>query len=301
MKNHSQLCLKVADLSVRVSSCDPSLKLEAKGAIQDFLAGADQPDARVTVAWSDLSDVNLGSKVFDSSALWKLYRHNGWQVYSFTSSVLGPVPYKVASFNSTFTRGEISLHREYFEPEQPLYPLEYPLDELWMVNVLSQGRGAEVHSCGLIDEQGEGHLFVGQSRAGKSTMARLWQEKKTAQVLSDDRIVLRRSGRQLWMYGTPWHGEAGLSAATRAPLSGIYFLQHGPANQLLPVSAAQAVGRLFACSFPTFHSPEGLDFMLGFLEEVVQAAPCFDLRFLPDPEVIEFVLEGRSKSRGGTP
>jgi len=289
VQSESQFSLEVADICVMVSSSDPSLKLEARGATEDFLAGQDKPDARVSVAWADLSKVKLGPKVFDSGALWQLYRRNGSYLYCFTSPIFGPFPYKVASFNSNFTLGEVHLHRQYFEPERALDPLEYPLDELWMINLLGQGRGAEVHACGVVDAQGEGHLFVGQSGAGKSAMASLWQPHKSAKILSDDRIILRKADQKLWMYGTPWHGEAGLSSAARAPLTRIYCLQHGHKNELLPQRAAQAVGRLFACGFPLFHSPGALDFTLAFFEEVVKAVPCFELRFLPDQSVIEFV------------
>ena len=289
MQNESQFSFEVADIRLLVSSCDPSLRLEARGVTEGFLAGEGKSDARVSAAWADLSEVSRGPKVFDSGALWQLYRRNGSYLYCFTSPVFGPFPYKVASFNSDFTLGEVSLHRQYFEPERALDPLEYPLDELWMGNLLGQGRGAEVHACGVVDAQGEGHLFIGQSGAGKSAMARLWQPHKSARILSDDRIILRKADQKLWMYGTPWHGEAGFSSAARAPLTRIYYLQHGDKNELLPQRAAQAVGRLFACCFPLFYSPGALDFTLAFFEEVVITVPCFELRFLPDQRVIEFV------------
>ena len=229
--------------------------------------------------------------MFDSGALWQLHRLNGSYLYAFTSPVFGSVPYKVASFDSSFTSGEVYLHRPYFESKQALYPLEYPLDELWMVNLLGQGRGAEIHGCGVVDADGNGHLFVGQSGAGKSTMARLWERQKGIQILSDDRIVLRQANQKLWMYGTPWHGEAGFSSRARAPLTRIYFLRHAQKYELLPQRPAQAVGQLFTCSFPPFYNPEALDFTLGFFEEVVQAVPCFELRFLQDEKVIDLLTE----------
>ncbi len=289
MKGQSQFCLEVADISLMVRSADPTLKLETEGAMKDFLSGEDQPDARVTATWSDLSQMSLGQKVFDSDAVWKLYRCNGSYIFSFTSSVFGSVPYKVASFDPSFTSGQVYLHQQYFESEPVLYPLEYPLAELWMVNLLAQGRGAEVHGCGLVNAQGEGHLFVGQSGAGKSTMARLWQSQPGIQILSDDRIVRRKIGQKLWMHGTPWHGEAEFGSATRAPLTRIYFLQHGEKNEVLPQRPAQAIGHLFTCSFPPCYNSEAVDFTLGFFEEVVQAVPCFELRFLQDESVIELI------------
>ena len=84
------------------------------------------------------------------------------------------------------------------------YPLEYPLDELLIINLLAQGRGVEVHAAGVIDPEGCGHLFLGQSGGGKTTISRLWQGVERAEILSDeDRIILRKEAGRIWMYGTP--------------------------------------------------------------------------------------------------
>jgi hypothetical protein len=205
---------------------------------------------------------------------------------------LGPVPYKVASFDREFTSGEVCLHHPYFPLRPPLYPLDYPLDELLLVNLLAQGRGVDVHACGAVDSKGNGHLFVGQSGAGKTTLARLWQNQSGITIFSDDRIILRREGTALWMYGTPWHGEAELASPGRAPITRVYFLSKGIKNELVPLRKSDAASRLFACSFPPFYSREGLDFTLSFLEEVVKKIPCYELRFLPDERAAEFILRG---------
>jgi hypothetical protein len=195
----------------------------------------------------------------------------------------------VARVRKDFKRGGVLLHRPYFDCDQPIYPLEYPLDELLINNFLSLGRGVELHTSGVVDSQGNGHLFVGHSEAGKSTMARLWDDEPDAKILSDDRIILRNSGERIWMYGTPWHGEGGFVSPDRAPVTRIYFLKKGQENALVPQRRAEAVERLFVCSFASFYSAEALDFSLGFLGEVAKTVPCFELSFVPDKRVVEFI------------
>jgi hypothetical protein len=190
-----------------------------------------------------------------------------------------------------FTHSEVSLHRPYFDPEKPIYPLEYPLDELLLINLLALGRGVEVHACGVVDASGHGHLFIGQSGAGKTTMARLWQDTPDVTILSDDRIILRQIDSKLWMYGTPWHGEAKLASPERAPLARIYFLEKGSKNELIPLRDSLALGRLITCSFIPFYSEPGVAFTLGFFEKVVKAIPCNELRFVPDKRVVEFIQD----------
>jgi hypothetical protein len=161
-----------------------------------------------------------------------------------------------------------------------------------MINhFLARGKGVEIHACGVLDSQGWGHLFVGQSGAGKTTIAKLWESEIGVTVLSDDRIILRKMENTIWMYGTPWHGDAGLASPERAEVKGIYFLRHGKENELIAINRADSIGHLFACSFPPFYSREGIDFTLGFLESVVKEVPCYELKFTPNKSVVELLTD----------
>src|SRR5207237_1422736 len=50
----------------------------------------------------------------------------------------------------------------------------------------------ELHGCGIVGPGGASNLFVGHSGAGKSTTTRLWTALGGVEVLSDDRIIVRR-------------------------------------------------------------------------------------------------------------
>jgi hypothetical protein len=284
-----RLWLRVAGITVALVTGDPELTLGVRRASEAFLVDGCEPDAMVRVAWEDLAEEAGGERIFDSGGPWQLFSRDGGYRFSFTSPALGRLPYKVASFSEDFSSGEVRLHRPFFPPDQAVYPLEYPLDELLLLNLLAQGRGVEVHACGVVDASGRGLLFVGQSGAGKTTMARLWHRQPGVTVLSDDRIILRRMGTEVRMYGTPWHGEAEFACPADGRLGQVFFLHHGPTNRLAPQGGIRAVARLFAASFPPFHSAPALDFTLGFLAEVADAVPSHKLRFRPDASVIELV------------
>ncbi|MDA2910072.1 hypothetical protein MYX04_03950 [Nitrospiraceae bacterium AH_259_D15_M11_P09] len=285
---HPPVLIRIADLTIALTSEDPALTLPNEGAITQFLVSDAEPDVRVRAAWGELDELS-GEKLFDAGGLWQLYAAKDSRRFHFTSPALGPVPYKMASFDPEFTSGEVRLNRPYFPNGQTVYPLEYPLDELLILQLLAQGRGVEVHACGVVNPTGQGYLFAGQSGAGKTTIARLWQKVEGVTVLSDDRIILRNKDGRLWMYGTPWHGEAGLSCSARAPLAGVYLLRHGSSTELIPQRHAEAVARLVACSFPPFYSSSGLDFMLSLFDQVVNTVPCQELRFVPDERALALV------------
>jgi hypothetical protein len=284
-----KIFLRIADITICITSEDPELKLGVEGAVKKFVIGNASPDVRIRTAWREISEETYGEKIFDSATFWQLYDLNGSYLFRFILPGRGSPTYKVASFNPDFSLGEVHLHRLFFKPETPVAPLNSSLDQLLITNWLARGRGALVHACGVTDSLGNGHLFLGQSGAGKSTMARLWRDQSGITILSDDRIILRPKGENFWMHGTPWHGDAALAFPGCAQLKGIYFLQKGTQNELVPLTKAEALGRFLGCSFPPFYSAESLDFIIGFFEQIVKTTPCYELRFLPDKMVVEFI------------
>jgi hypothetical protein len=254
-----------------------------------FLDAGGDVDVSLRVAWGDLRGPAAGEQVFDAGSLWQLYRDDTDYLFRFTSSHLGPLPYKECRFSADFNHGEVLLNRDYLNGDKPIYPLEHPVDELLIVNLLAQGHGVVVHACGVEDSDGRGYLFVGESKAGKSTTARLWDKAGGARILSDDRIIVRLQEGRLWIYGTPWHSDGGYAISARASLDHIYFLKHGKENSIQRLSNAEAVARLMACSFLPFYSPAGLDFSLAFFQRVIKTIPAEQLRFVPDERAVEFI------------
>jgi hypothetical protein len=245
------------------------------------------------IDWTGKLQLPTTEPSFSSGGLWSAYLSStGTQLY-FSSPAAGSHPYKAAWFDPSFERGHVVLNRSAFPPESPVFPLEYPLDELVMMHRLALGEGVEVHALGLADADGSGYLFLGHSGAGKSTTARLWMDQPGVQLLSDDRIILRKHADKFWMYGTPWHGDAGVASPGRAPLSAIYLLEQAPANELSPLSQSRAAAELFARAFIPHYLKNGIQFTLHFLDQLTRSVPCSVLRFVPTPSAVEAVRHAR--------
>jgi hypothetical protein len=280
--------LRVAGFTIQVTSTAQDLNVAPGTAWSRFVVDAATPDVRIEVIVGNLGDDGAGACLFDSGGPWRLYRHRDGFLFRFFSSTLASSPYKTALFTHDFSRGEVRLHRPFFADATIVDPLEYPLDELLVISLLGHGRGVEIHGCGVV-EGSTGYLFVGQSGAGKTTLARLWLAERDAVIVSDDRVVLRADTDGVWMHGTPWHGEEPLASPGRARLAGVFFLQQHEREAVVPVGRLDGVARLFAASFPPFHNAAALDFTLGFIDSVVRATPCFELRFAPAATVLELV------------
>jgi len=259
------------------------------------VAVTEQPcEVNLSVSWVDSLRAPASAPLFHSGGLWSLYAEPEGYRFSFLSPLLGSTPYKEAWLDSEFRSGRVLLSRRYFDTASPVYPLEYPLDELLMIHRLSRGGGVELHAVGIADETGRGHLFLGHSGAGKSTTARLWLNRPGITVLSDDRIILREREGRMFMHGTPWHGDAGIASPRSAPLSAIYLLDHGKSNERLPLSPGCAAAELFARTFVTHHSEEGIHCTLDFLDHVTRDIPCYVFRFVPDESAVEAICRADS-------
>lgn len=276
--------LRVAGITIAIRCEDERVLCEWSGATRRFLVPPATPDVDLTLRAVDSIEPSNGEVVFDSGAVWRMLRDGDGFRIECTSDAFEHNPYKIATFNADFTRGEILLS----PPVLHLSPLDYPLDEVLVAQLLGRGRGVELHSAGIIDHNGRGHLFVGMSGAGKSTTARLWGAA-AAGIVSDDRVIVREHDGAMWMHGTPWHGEAELSMAASAPLAGVYLLVQSPVNAIRALPHPAAVARLFTCTFPLFSNAAALDFTLAFLERLAERVPVRELCFTRDASVVELI------------
>jgi hypothetical protein len=285
----ADLRVTIAGVTTAIVSCEADLKLGLHGATKRFVDPEAKPDITLQVRWHPPAAAHTCEKLFDSGGVWQLFREHDRYVFQLRSPKYGSEPYTTADFSSDFATGIVYLHRDRVKAGRPIYPLSYPLDELLITNWLALGRGVEVHACAVVDADGAGYLFAGHSGAGKTTMARQWCRKKNVTVLSDDRIILRKVGNEVWMHGTPWHGDEPLASPRHALLQRGFVLRHGSRNKLAPVTGAQAVMELFARCFPPFFSPTGLEYTLSCLTDIAEAVPFFDLAFVPDKAVTDFL------------
>jgi hypothetical protein len=302
MPSGFDVSLSIGDTTVHLVSDDRRLAPPFGGALGQFVTDNRRADVEIRARWTDAPDEPGGEPIFDSGLPWQLARLGDEFVFTFRSAIGGSVPYKTARFNATFTVGDVRVYRPRFDRQlhDTVNPLEYPLDELLMIHVLSQGRGVEVHACALVDGAGRAYVFAGQSGAGKSTLARLWVGHPGVKLLSDERIVLRTDRDPIAVYGTPWHGDALLASPLCGDLAGVFFLDHAPGNTVTPVTASLALARLFSCSFLPFHGAAPVNHTVTALERVVSRTRCYRLGFTPDASVIETLEPYVSGSRVST-
>lgn len=260
------------------------MDLRASSALAPFAVWTKSADVELQVRVSGDLTNPVDQTIFNAGQVWTLSRGTEDLTFSFSAP---QAPhwgiYRQARIDRSFCRGEILVSRA----TAHLHPFGYPLDELFFIHRLSsQSEGVLLHACGLVNEQGQGLLFVGMSGAGKTTMARLWAGQPKIRILSDDRIIVRMINGQPWIYGTPWHGEGCYADPQSAPLHRIFVLRHAADNQILPLEPATAVAQLLARSFVPFHDPKAISFTMACLQDLIVRVPCQELGFVPDQTAV---------------
>ena len=303
----------VAGISVDVCA-DDAESVDLGPQLASFMADDERAaDIELQIQWSSTIAPSRARELFHSGCLWGVHEFGEGFLFDFTTGHLGPQPYKRLLVDQNFRHARVLLNRECLTAEDASRALEYPLDELLITHHLSLGRGVELHGCGMVRPDGESFLFVGHSGAGKSTTARLWNEHAPVEVLSDDRIIVRRArsaaavrqnsfdralqlvgqgpaAHAFSMHGTPWHGEAAFASPGRVPLRRIFLLEHGRENHIERLSRSAAVGELLARSFTPFYQQRFVEPVLALLEEMVDVLPCYRFQFVPDHSAVEKIL-----------
>ena len=272
-------------------TCDSPENLDhVKEIYQDFLCTG-EPEITIRARYDGLPPIVLRDqdKIFDSEMAWSLYRVGDENIVVLKSPVSDLLPYRIAVFDHSFKHGRVfnRIPESNTSPNEIRSdPLEYPLAEILMICLLAQERGLMMHACG-VDDNGRGYLFAGNSTHGKSTMARLWQDE--ALILNDDRIVLRYHEGRFWMYGTPWHGDYTSVSHQGVPLEKIFFLRHSETNHADLNKGVVAASMLLSRCFPPLWDERGMGYTLDFSAQLVQSVQTFELSFVPDKKILDFV------------
>jgi len=287
---HTSIFLDLAGIGICLLFDRPLTEVSLDPAYARF-SGSRTPEVSINCSFSEtpLTVPKNANLVFDSQGLWSLYDHDGDQVFALEAPYLDDGPFRIARFDDSFSRGEITSRpvgkSGICGPLLP-DPLEYPLGEAITVNLACRRRGMMIHACGL-SLDGEGILLAGHSGAGKSTIARLVGEE--AIVLNDDRVIVRIEDGKPRMYGTPWHGDHPGVDPMGIDLAKILFIEHAAAGRVEPRSGVSAAAMLIARSFPPAWSLDKMNRCLDTASEIIEATPCFSLGFTPDESVLDLI------------
>jgi len=275
------LAIRIADIGIAFDG-EPRIKCdEIQPAYRPFIS-SNKPDVHLRMHL-DAPQIEVGEKIFESSPIWTLYREGENFIIKLFEKMNGLK--RTLRISKDFTVADLYFTEPNGSFNNPFFG---PIIELLMVNYLAQIDSMIVHACG-VDCKGKGILFVGESGVGKSTLTKIWNQGAGAEILSDDRIIVRKKNGQFWIYGTPWHGDAKFASPSKLKLEKIFFIRHGQKNSIKTLGGTLPVLQFLKASFPPFWDKKCMQFAMEFFNNLATAVPCRELSFVPDSKIVDFV------------
>ena len=224
-------------------------------------------------------------KVYDTRSSWSLFS-DGVYLRLTLHPPAKPQPFWTAVFNR-----RVHVVDYYASPvigdetRRIENPIRYPLDQLLLMYRFAGRRGVLVHAAGMV-HQGRAYLFAGASGAGKSTFSELAVQAGYGEMLSDERMIVRKINGRTIAFGTPWAGTAGIARNGHAPLAGVFFMQHGDTNRFQEAASAAATDRILPMLSIPWYDPEAATPIIEFAKRLFTEIPAWEFQFTPDVRAI---------------
>lgn len=288
--------LTIADVALEVSSPHDVDIVEFESWYSEFLrapeASASVIDVPVRLRFDSPPPLIDLPQVFDTGAGWKAFRDGEETVLAmpFSQGIEGYLwVMRLGNRNSPcdlFWSPE--LLRKRGDRSELFNPVHYPLDQILIMHLLARRDGLIVHSAGF-HRDGVGAFFAGVSGAGKSTLTELLAGRPDLSPLSDDRVIVRRVGEGIRVFGTPWPGEAGVAANESAELGAMVFLRQADSHGIRELNAGEALKLLLPTASVLWYDAELVDGALSWCDELLNEIPAYELSFARDEGVAEVV------------
>ena len=216
---------------------------------------------------------------------WAIYRTSeGWVYEGIAPEPDDPSLHRVAVFEADHSRGVL------YNPDSAaqwwsdggLGSLTmFPSDQIWLAQLLADRDACYLHSGGLMVD-GQGFLFVGHSDAGKSTTMELVKRElgERAEILCDDRNIVRRWPDGFRVHGTWSHGDVPDVSSSGPALRAILFLEQSRSNEIVPLTDRKLVWqRLLATLIRPMVTADWWHKEMDVLERIVDEVPFFTMSF----------------------
>lgn len=227
-----------------------------------------------------------GYKVQRYENFWSVYKSNSdlFIITNFPDSAS-----KKAILKLSLTLREWDLWIENSGAETD--PLDYPLDGLILYYLTAIKADIMIHASG-VNYGGSGYIFSGVSGKGKTTMADLWYNIG-AQVIHDDRLIIRCIDGEYRMFNTPVYRD---DEPSESSIDRIFLIDHSFENKIIPLKEASAVTLLMANCIQHNYSPDMIARFLGSVSLMCSKIPVSTLSFKPDRSIIEYILKKKYES-----
>ena len=236
-----------------------------------------------------LPDLSHGPLHFDAcQGLWRLYEAEpGWLLESLDTKAHQPCAR--ALITKDFSHVEVWTRGEEISSVRGWVPMKIinPTVEMCLLTKLAREGGILLHSAGVLSLTG-GYIFTGASGTGKSTLSGFF-DTRGASVLSDERMIIRKTGEAFVMHGTPWVGSGAYAKNESGPLTELFCISHGQEHRTDSMSPSAMLSFLLPQCFLPHWDRSAMESTLAFLTDLAAHVSCRQLTFANQPDVVDYV------------
>jgi MoaA/NifB/PqqE/SkfB family radical SAM enzyme len=285
----------IAGITIRVES---DLRLDRVRFAEKLLPfevkvpGKDMVTIRHVFGLPELTREDLGVLLY-RGAPWAVYRRGDSFIYvGISPDSDSAEPHRVAIFDADFAHGTI------YSPARQQKAIRrrgfssltlFPTDQTLIAQLLACRRGCYLHAAGAIMDD-RGLLFVGHSEAGKSTATLML--KGQAEILCDDRIIVRRWEDGFRIHGTWSHGDVPDVSPNSAPLKAVLFLEKSRDNGLVALHERKEIlQRLLACLIRPLGTRDWWERSLELVEQITREVQCYVMHFDSSGKIVPILKD----------
>ena len=153
--------------------------------------------------------------------------------------------------------------------------------------IIAVKRGGFLLHASAVADGDRSYVFCGPSESGKTTIARLLQEKD---VLTDETTAVVNTGGRYYAYATPFFGELGkITKNTGAPIRAVFFIHKGKDFSHKRIGKAAAMRYFLNDIILRGRNPDLTKKLLDNLYDLAGSVSCYDLYFKPERELWRYV------------
>jgi hypothetical protein len=237
----------------------------------------------------ELPNLSHGPLHFDAChGLWRLYETgSGLLLESLDTKTHQPCARALITEN--FSHVEVWTRGEKVGVVHGWVPMKIlnPIVEVCLLTRLAREGGLLLHSAGVLSLTG-GYIFTGASGAGKSTLSEFF-DTHGASVLSDERMIIRKSGAFFVIHGTPWVGSGAYAKNESGLLTELFCIRHGLQHQIESLAPSAVLALILPQCFLPHWDRAAMESTLAFLSDLIAHVPCQRLAFAKHPDVVDYV------------
>jgi len=154
-------------------------------------------------------------------------------------------------------------------------------------------RSATILHAAVLEKDGTGIAFLGESGAGKTTQLLLWKQhfQDSVRWINGDKPIIRVEDNRIMAYGTPWCGKEGYGSNSCTELTHFCFLEKSSENSIRRIHQREAASLLLR-QFLIPSEEDKISGLFDIAEKVLAAGKFYILSCRKDESAAETAWRG---------